>query len=164
MAMTLLQALIRIRDKGPADTSVGICANVDKLIRGIADAGLLLRPLFATWPKSTTTPAYPVPVSGYHCPCEGYWSMKGMRPAGYWLGEQGELRRELLEHCIAELASREPPPKLVKNRVNRFPNGTTVRWFREDAEWQVRSAKGSTYHTNERDDALSTALHMDLLA
>ena len=97
MSLTLLKALRRLRDDGPEDTWAGICGNLPYPVH--SDHIERLDALFKSWPKFSGDSAFPVP------------GVDGMTPLcafayipNCWEGEYGALRRELLDHCINELA------------------------------------------------------------
>lgn len=94
--IALLKALIKTK---AAPTNVGICGNVSKNIQinWICYCDYLTS-LFMSWPKFSGTSSYPVP-----CPdCESA-SYAYNATVMLWEGEYGDLRRELLDHCIDEL-------------------------------------------------------------
>lgn len=94
--IALLKALIKTK---AAPTNVGICGNVSKNIQthwiGYGD---YLTSLFMSWPKFSGTSSYPVPLPGYSYPDDAYNDIDML-----WEGAYGDLRRELLDHCISEL-------------------------------------------------------------
>lgn len=85
------------------DESVGICSNVNRVL-DMLDLYVLspnteLAKLFKTWPKYSGNPGYPVP-----CPDNDFSAGEIYYiTAVMWEGAYGELRVELLNHCISEL-------------------------------------------------------------
>lgn len=92
----LLKALIETK---AAPINVGICGNVSKNIQinWICYDGYLTS-LFMSWPKFSGVPAYPVPYPDCESATYAYNAT-----AMLWEGAYGDLRRELLDHCINEL-------------------------------------------------------------
>lgn len=91
----LLKALIKTK---AAPTNVGICGNVNKHIQASwLGYGDCLTSLFMSWPKYSGNSAYPVP----HPDCESDCAYNATTMM--WEGAYGDLRRELLDHCINEL-------------------------------------------------------------
>jgi hypothetical protein len=97
MSIELLDALRRLRTEGPFSTYAGICGNLP--INSYQDEGVRLSALFRSWPKFSGSLTYPVPGVGDMSPHEAF-----VRIPNVWNGEYGALRRELLDHCINELA------------------------------------------------------------
>lgn len=95
MQVTLLERLRALRDDGPSLVRVGICGNIGT--RSERDAEQLAA-LFRSWPNFSGCPVYPVPGVAGMPPDEAF-----IRIHDVWEGEYGDLRRELLDHCIAEL-------------------------------------------------------------
>lgn len=81
----------------------GICTNLGIVIRCTRKGdGLLISiirdKLFSTWPKFSGDICYPVP-SDMDYDCKSTY----IRAINKWVGKYGDLRRELLDHCISEL-------------------------------------------------------------
>ena len=104
----MLQALLKVRDDyfdsgRDFNYRVGICANVNRALYklGLHDVDFIteLHALFETWHKYSGDSDYPVPSL-----CKD-WSaeVQYYRAEDMWAGEYGELRIELLNHCISEL-------------------------------------------------------------
>ena len=104
----MLQALRKVRDNyynGSCDftSCAGICSNVDRAWDLLDSYDLCpiteLHALFRTWPKYSGDPDYPVPSANKD------WSAQEQygRVMDMWEGAYGELRIELLDHCISEL-------------------------------------------------------------
>lgn len=96
-AETLLAALRTVRENGPHDINMGICAAV---VAADEDCDTfqvddLLEELFTRWPEYSGILPYPVPG--------GYTAY--MTAASCWDRdtEYGRLRWELLDFCIEEL-------------------------------------------------------------
>lgn len=68
------------------------------------------------------------------------------------------------ETCVVhKLREETRMVKLYKSKANKV--GTvTIRWKRDVEEWEVKTEKGSTYYTNDADDAIGTAKMMDRTA
>lgn len=108
--MTLLEALHTLRRLGPTDEDDGICHNLDRLMYGEdgrdweqPDPCDLLRPQFESWPEYSGNYAYPIALEGWMRPSSAYWSSEN---SNKWVGEYGDARRRLLDHCITELENR----------------------------------------------------------
>lgn len=89
----LLDRLYEIRLNGPTYIRSGICGNVS--IRKC----LILAELFQTWPKYSGKHECPIQVGSKdpeatYLYCENMWDKST---------EYGQLRWELLDHCIAQL-------------------------------------------------------------
>lgn len=91
--LDLLDRLYGIRLNGPTYIHSGICANVS--IRKC----LILDELFQTWPKHSGKHECPIQV-GSEDPETTYWYCENMWDKST---EYGQLRWELLDHCIAQL-------------------------------------------------------------
>lgn len=95
--IALLKALIKTKDS-PRPTW-GICQNVDRnILIDLGGYANCLTELFKSWPKYSGNPSYPVPLPGYEYPDNAYNDIDML-----WEGAYGDLRRELLDHCISEL-------------------------------------------------------------
>lgn len=99
MQGTLLERLRTLRDAGPKFCHVGICGNIGTVSGGDEEH---LAVLFRSWPKFSGNVVYPVPGVDRMTPSAA-WA----RIHDVWVGEYGALRRELLDHCIAELEALE---------------------------------------------------------
>ncbi len=97
----LLNALKIIQTKvqnGNVLSSQGICTDVYELL---GDKSIMetLSSIMAKWPAHSGSLEYPIPSThpklNYF---EIYWSTDN-----YWIGQYGQLRRELLHFCINEL-------------------------------------------------------------
>lgn len=108
----LIAALRSILNNGPASYGVGICDNIwHEGVSAYSSFSQVKRRLYSTWPNWSGCAVYPVPDhqhlpnSGWtpdyvaHCADRAYHSLD------HWTGEQLQLRRELLWHCIKELRS-----------------------------------------------------------
>lgn len=95
MQGTLLERLRAMRDDGPEFCHAGICGNLGRLDERDEEQ---LDVLFQSWPKFSGSVAYPVPGVDRMTPLEAFVYIRAV-----WVGEYGDLRRELLDHCIAEL-------------------------------------------------------------
>lgn len=96
--MTLLEALIHLRDNGPADTDVGICSNVSRLmeVSGLTPDLYEFEAIFTKWPKFSGNITFP--ISG-----RAVYSVEQLY-GGLWEGEQLSLRKELIDFAIKELS------------------------------------------------------------
>ena len=92
--MTLLEKLIELRDNGPFDRVLGICHNMKTSEKEMSE----LRSLFCSWPKYSGRLVFPVPHPKLS-PAEAFSAVLDL-----WVGEYGDLRRELLNHLIQELS------------------------------------------------------------
>lgn len=104
----MLQTLRKVRDDYyndgyDFDCCAGICYNVK---RALYQLGLYevcysteLPALFETWPKYSGDSRFPVPSTYKDWSAEKQFNMT----VNMWEGEYGELRVELLDHCISEL-------------------------------------------------------------
>lgn len=99
MQGTLLERLRTLRDAGPSLRYTGICGNIGPLSW---DNGEQLGALFRSWPKFSGNVVYPVPGVDSMTPSEAFVYIRDV-----WEGEYGDLRCELLDHCIAELEDAE---------------------------------------------------------
>lgn len=99
MQGTLLERLRTLRDDGPSLCHVGICGNIGTVSGGDDEQ---LDALFRSWPKFSGSVVYPVPGVDRMTPSEAFVLTRDV-----WVGEYGDLRWELLEHCIAELEDAE---------------------------------------------------------
>lgn len=99
MQGTLLERLRTLRDAGPTGRHTGICGNIDTVSGGYIKQ---LHVLFKSWPKFSGDVVYPVPGVDRMTPGEAFVYIHDV-----WEGEYGDLRRELLDHCIAELDKAE---------------------------------------------------------
>ena len=104
----MLQALRKVRDdyyNGGCDFDccMGICSNVNRALYKLdlheVCPSSELRTLFETWPKYSGDVDYPVPSPSKDWSAAKQYGMV----ADMWAGEYGELRLELLNHCISEL-------------------------------------------------------------
>lgn len=75
----------------------GICGMLHDQAGG-EDWWLVLTDLFKTWEKFSGVEAYPVPSTNLNDSPNGAFKTEPR-----WTGEYGQLRRELLQHCIATL-------------------------------------------------------------
>lgn len=93
--MTLLEALISIRDNGPAHRTVGICSNVD-IITGSSQN---LHSLFSAYPNFTGSEDWPLVDSGtYYSDRENY---------SLWEGEGLKIRMNFINFAIERLNNEE---------------------------------------------------------
>ena len=106
--------LLRLADEGKVHAPYcGICHNIDYLLwndRTTDDSyeeaweffnAHVTEVVWRHWPKFSGATDYPIPGGR-----DVYWN----RPeTGYWKGEQGELRRELLEFTIEQLSEEVKP-------------------------------------------------------
>lgn len=104
----LLDVLYEIRLNGPTKTNEGICTAVANALGfdviTVGDIDDLLADVMGTWPKSTGSVNFPVPGTNglsntaMYVDCsrhkESMWDKST---------EYGQLRWELLDHCIAQL-------------------------------------------------------------
>lgn len=108
--MTLLEALKKLQQDGPHNEHDGICHNLEELLYGAEGRDIfdghqaepcdLLRPHFESWPEYSGNEAYPVASHSGLQPYSAYWSREQRNK---WVGEYGEARKRLLQHCINEL-------------------------------------------------------------
>lgn len=89
----LLDMLYGVRLNGSINSRLGICRNVS------FRKCLILRELFKTWPKYSGNREYPIQVEdedpeATYIYCKNMWDKST---------EYGQLRWELLDHCIAQL-------------------------------------------------------------
>lgn len=89
----LLDMLYEIRLNGPINSRSGICGNV------AYRKCLILDELFKTWPKYSGNGEFPIQVEDED-PEAAYLYCKKMWDKST---EYGQLRWELLDHCIAQL-------------------------------------------------------------
>lgn len=100
----LLNALLQIQDK-PIDKSAGICYNVEKSMgydsrEDRFKTENILEGLFKSWPLFSGSIVYPVPdPDGFDPGC----AFMEASDEDMWEGAYGNLRKELLQHCIDEL-------------------------------------------------------------
>ena len=101
--------LLRLADEGKVRSpKCGICHNIDDQLyidsgydhEVYADAAdffdrIVACEIWPRWPKFSGSMSYPIPGDS-----AAYWSL---REGGHWKGEQGQLRRELLEFTIEQL-------------------------------------------------------------
>ena len=101
--------LLCLADEGKVHSPCcGICQNIgDQLYIDVGDDEevyvealeffdtVVTDKIWPRWPKFSGCTAYPIPGDEY-----AYWSGRGGR---HWKGEQGQLRRELLEFTIEQL-------------------------------------------------------------
>lgn len=87
----------------------GICGNVQSILaeRGYdhkyEDTRDALHECFRSWPKYSGDTGYPVPDPDH--PKDASKAFDAYyRNGNVWAGEYGELRYELLQHCITELS------------------------------------------------------------
>lgn len=99
--------LLRLADEGKVPTVAnGICSNVDDALYADGERGddlygdawsyfdtHVAEVIWPRWSKHSGDPAYPIPGGG-----ELYWDSDNL-----WVGEQGSLRRELLQFTIKQL-------------------------------------------------------------
>lgn len=104
--MTLLEALIKIRDEGPTNKSEGICGNV--LYYGIEYVRFVtFMDSAEKWPKHSGRRAYPVPCLHGGCPQVAFDHARNVE--NMWNPDHpyGALRLELLNWCIEKLSTSE---------------------------------------------------------
>ena len=100
--------LLRLADEGKVyDRRSGICNNIDNLLwNTLATPGSfgaacaffdshVAGVVWPRWPKFSGSTDYPIPGDA-----EVFWNLFEVQ---YWTGEQGQLRRELLEFTIEQL-------------------------------------------------------------
>ena len=100
--------LLRLADEGKVgDLRNGICNNIDNLLWNTFDTpssyddaweffdSHVADVVWPRWPKFSGSTAYPIPGGQ-----DVYWNLP---ETGYWKGEQGQLRRELLQFTIEQL-------------------------------------------------------------
>ena len=106
--------LLRLADEGKVPgVHSGICNNIDNLLWNtfatpssygdaceFFDCHVAAR-VWPRWPKFSGSNAYPIPGGQ-----DVYWNLP---ETGYWEGEQGQLRRELLEFTIEQLSKEVEP-------------------------------------------------------
>ena len=103
--------LLRLADEGKVpDTFVGICDNVDGVMwRGRTDResyegaceffdGIVTENIWPLWSKFSGSESYPIPGG-----VDVYWDKEGE----LWAGEQGQLRRELLQFTVEQLSKEQ---------------------------------------------------------
>lgn len=106
--------LLRLADEGKVPgVHSGICHNVDCVLwRGRTDDDSyeeaweffnahVTEVVWPHWPKFSGAADYPIPGGK-----DVYWSLPMI---GHWKGEQGELRRELLQFTIEQLNEEVKP-------------------------------------------------------
>lgn len=104
--------LLRLTDEGKVhDPGCGICSNIgDLLWRGRPDDDtfenaweffdcVVAAEIWPRWPKFSGSTTYPIPGDS-----DAYWCL---RYGDYWKGEQGQLRRELLQFTIEQLSKEQ---------------------------------------------------------
>jgi hypothetical protein len=105
----MLAGLKLMKEVGPVDEYCGICHNLSTMTDGIKEKSYvydewyyseeLLHELFETWPKFSGDIEYPIPyLDGEMTPRQAYKNIENL-----WKGPYGDLRKELLDHCINEL-------------------------------------------------------------
>lgn len=100
--MTLLEALIKIRDEGPYDSMFGICDSlIDRNVKPDE-----FKDLAVTWPKFSGDPEYPVPSSSE---LDSQLEYERADDEDMWNPDHpyGALRLELLNWCIEQLSTSE---------------------------------------------------------
>ena len=107
LVLAALVELLRKVDEGDiADLDYGICHNIEDILwRGRADNDTyakacaffdkMAEEIWPRWPKHSGSSSYPIPGDA-----EVFWNLFEVQ---YWTGEQGQLRRELLEFTIEQL-------------------------------------------------------------
>lgn len=104
--------LLRLVDEGKVpDTFSGICHNVDNIMwRGRTDSDTysaaweffdteVTEGIWPRWSKFSGCSSYPIPGGD-----DAYWAQRG---GEFWKGEQGQLRRELLQFTIEQLSKEQ---------------------------------------------------------
>lgn len=85
----------------------GICSQVwqahrflPSSVMEVYGAGMddLMRELFRSWPKYSGDSGYPIPSPHGGSPSKAYYSA-----TNFWSGEYGDLRKDLLVHCLNKL-------------------------------------------------------------
>lgn len=76
----------------------GICRNAEECMRSVLDDDAL-KPVFATWPHFSGYHTYPVPSLRDDL----YPSRMYQFTDDVWIGDYGDLRMDLLDHCIKTL-------------------------------------------------------------
>lgn len=103
----VLQALIIMRDGTVRRAEEGICYNLTMLVPLLGwEVRELVVELFKGWPKHSGNPKYPVPstyVEGAP-PAIGAAMSMYYDTTDLWVGEYGELRKELLDYTIGVLS------------------------------------------------------------
>jgi len=105
----MLAGLKLMKEIGPIDDFCGICHNLPMMTDDLNDESYehdgwyysedLLHELFETWPKFSGDIEYPVPSDLEDESPRNAYDMR----ANLWVGAYGDLRKELLDHCINEL-------------------------------------------------------------
>lgn len=103
--------LLRLADEGKVpDTFLGICHNVDNIMwwgrtdRDTYSAAWeffdseVTENIWPHWSKFSGSASYPIPGG-----VDAYWDKEGE----LWAGEQGQLRRELLQFTIEQLSKEQ---------------------------------------------------------
>jgi hypothetical protein len=123
MKQLMLDCAINLRSKSRLGTldaeDMGICYQLNEIAGEVFDSEVCateLTPYFITWPMFSGSTRYPVPYVGKVLDCLGNevkfkesegLSVRAERAyifGGYlWLGEYGDLRKNLLDHIINEL-------------------------------------------------------------
>ena len=103
----LLQALKEVQES-PWHTST-ICTNVRGRLSAQYQRNIsqeledTLESLFVKWPKYSGIPSHPVPSVTLGLTALDQFDTVALSWASFWEGEYGELRKELLQFCIAQL-------------------------------------------------------------
>lgn len=119
MQGTLLERLRTLRDGVPEFCHAGICGNIGTVSGGDEEQ---LTALFRSWPKFSGSVVYPVPGVDRMTPSEAFVYIHDV-----WVGEYGDLRRELLDHCIAELEAQFPETPTDEELRAKLRDGATYR-------------------------------------
>lgn len=104
--------LLRLADEGKVgDPSSGICNNIDNMLwndrttsTSYGDAweffdSHVADVVWPRWSKFSGCSSYPIPGGD-----DAYWAQRG---GEFWKGEQGQLRRELLQFTIEQLSKEQ---------------------------------------------------------
>lgn len=104
----ILAALLAIKNVGPRDSTLGICANVSQILEvenEVDEEAIeeLLSDLFSDWPDKSHSTAYPI-GNWTSQPSKLFWRFHDDRRS-MWdpKTEYGAARWALLEHCINKL-------------------------------------------------------------
>lgn len=105
--MLILAALMDIKLSGPRDNTLGICANVTRILGDEAELDDVvdnaLCALFESWPEKSHSTAYPV-GNWSEVPSKLFWHFHDDRRSMWDIKTRyGVARWALLDHCIATL-------------------------------------------------------------
>lgn len=112
--MKVWEALSLLEQRGPADLDVGICYNVQKIMRRQVNCAALERIWFdnrivcwEAWPKYSLDTSYPVPSHTERWDAEQVFDHVDVLDMWSFEHPYGMARHELLAHCIKWFKERD---------------------------------------------------------